>query len=225
METAVLLPVKDSRRGKQRLSTVLSPGERAALAWAMFEDVCSALERTGLPVAVVTDWEAAAARARQNDWLVLWETAQISESASVDAASAQLSKDGFPAVLRLPADIPLVQSGDVQEIHALARSHAAVAVPSRDGTGTNAILRFPPNLFRSRFGPNSFALHRAEADRAGASFTAVQNCRIGLDLDEASDLDCFFQLGSVTHTHGLLVKIGWGERMGRLAAQHLHSGH
>ena len=33
-------------------------------------------------------------------------------------------------------------------------------VPSRDGTGTNAIIRAPANLFPSRFGPRSSSLRR-----------------------------------------------------------------
>ncbi len=43
---------------------------------------------------------------------------------------------------------------------------SVVIVPSHDGTGTNALLRSPPDLFPSHFGPESFALHLKEAETA-----------------------------------------------------------
>jgi 2-phospho-L-lactate guanylyltransferase len=61
-------------------------------------------------------------------------------------------------------------------------------VPSRDGTGTNALLRSPPTLFPSHFGPNSFALHSDEAERSRARVRIIRNPRIALDIDEPDDL-------------------------------------
>jgi 2-phospho-L-lactate guanylyltransferase len=224
MRTSVLLPIKHPLRAKLRLADVLSPGERSHLVWAMFEDVSSALRQITQRVALVTAYEPAATRARAYGWTVFVETQQISESHSVDAASLELRQLGFEAVLRLPADIPLIEPRDVAQIHnALEGNRAAVAVPSRDGTGTNAILRAPPDLFASHFGPDSLRLHSEEARRVSAAFSVVRNDRVGLDLDEPGDLDTFMQLSSDTHTHDLLVKIGWGERMARRAGEHLHS--
>ena len=61
-------------------------------------------------------------------------------------------------------------------------------VPSRDGTGTNAILRTPPTLFPSHFGPDSFAKHRREAEQAGARILVRRNERLEMDVDDESDL-------------------------------------
>ena len=61
-------------------------------------------------------------------------------------------------------------------------------VPSRDGTGTNAILRTPPALFPSHFGPNSFAKHRAEAEKIGARIIVRRNARLEMDVDDEVDL-------------------------------------
>jgi 2-phospho-L-lactate/phosphoenolpyruvate guanylyltransferase len=62
-------------------------------------------------------------------------------------------------------------------------------VPSRDGTGTNALLRSPPDLFPSHFGPGSFAKHLQEARRRSARFRIVKNPRIAVDIDELDDLN------------------------------------
>jgi 2-phospho-L-lactate guanylyltransferase len=61
-------------------------------------------------------------------------------------------------------------------------------VPSRDGTGTNAILRTPPALFPSHFGPDSFAKHRSEAKRVGAWTIVRRNARLEMDVDDEADL-------------------------------------
>ncbi|MGH7839555.1 MAG: hypothetical protein ACREQC_17270, partial [Candidatus Binataceae bacterium] len=55
-------------------------------------------------------------------------------------------------------------------------------------TGTNAILRTPPTLFPSQFGPGSFAKHHAEAERVGAKIIVRRNVRLEMDVDHESDL-------------------------------------
>jgi 2-phospho-L-lactate guanylyltransferase len=61
-------------------------------------------------------------------------------------------------------------------------------VPSRDGTGTNAMLRMPPTLFPSHFGSGSFAKHLAEAKNANARVVVQRNPRLEMDVDDESDL-------------------------------------
>src|SRR5262249_57314730 len=96
---------------------------------------------------------------------------------------------GFDTVMRLPADLPLVRAEDIDEIFSVElAAHGALLVPSRDGTGTNAIVRTPPTLFPSRFGPNSLELHKAEAHKAGAECLIRENRRIAIDVDEPADI-------------------------------------
>jgi 2-phospho-L-lactate guanylyltransferase len=127
--------------------------------------------------------------ARKQKWEALHEEAQISESDSVDRASCHIEGLGFGAVLRLPMDIPLVQPQDIEELlKAKSGEPGAVIAPSRDGTGTNALLRTPPSLFPSHFGPDSFRLHLAEAEARGVTVRVIRNPRIALDVDDADDL-------------------------------------
>jgi len=74
-------------------------------------------------------------------------------------------------------------------------------VPSRDGRGTNAIIRTPPTLFPSRFGPDSLRLHSGEADKLGIKPVIVSNERIALDIDEPADLAEILQSGRGTETY------------------------
>jgi 2-phospho-L-lactate guanylyltransferase len=95
---------------------------------------------------------------------------------------------GVSSVLRLPIDVPLVTAADIEELFAASKSAACVLVPSRDGRGTNALLRTPPGLFPSHFGPDSLRQHLKEARAAGAEVLMIKNARLALDVDDADDL-------------------------------------
>lgn len=213
---ALLIPIKDPTHAKTRLAEVLSEEERRRLAWAMFEDVSRAIATARKPdrVVIVSSYTPAIERARSLGWEVLIEESQISESASVDWASRILSERGFDTVMRLPADLPLVRAEDIDELLSVELdSPGALLVPSREGTGTNAIIRTPPTLFPSRFGPYSLALHKQEAAKTGVECLIVENARIALDVDEFADVDRLLDSGRGTETFDALVKMGMPERL------------
>jgi 2-phospho-L-lactate guanylyltransferase len=188
---AILIPVKSFSQVKQRLARQLGLADRIDLVQAMRKDVfaCVATVRGIDRVFVVTSEPQVLDEARLRGWEPIREQAQQSESASVDFASRWCAERGATALLRLPIDLPLVTAADVQSLFsALDSAPCAVLAPSRDGTGTNALLRSPPALFPSRFGPGSFALHLAEAERVGATAKIMRNPRIEFDLDDPEDL-------------------------------------
>lgn len=188
---ALLLPIKDHRNAKQRLAGILTPEERQALAHAMMIDVLNAVKsvRRAERIFVVTNFEPAMRIAESAGWTVLAEGQQISESASVDAASHLCAGQGVTALLRVPLDLPLIQPEDIDELLSLDFvAPATILVPSRGGTGTNAILRAPPALFPSQFGTGSFAKHRALAEAAGAQILVHSNPRLAMDVDDLDDL-------------------------------------
>ena len=188
---ALLLPVKDLKNAKKRLMSVLTPEERFGLAEAMLADTIRAVQgvRAAEKIFVVTNYGPVMNLAGKNGWEVLREERQISESDSVDAASRICEERGVRSLLRVPLDLPLVQPGDIDELlNVECASPALVIVPSRDGTGTNAMLRTPPTLFPSHFGNGSFAKHLAEAGRAGARIIVRRNSRLEMDVDDEADL-------------------------------------
>ena len=188
---ALLLPVKDLNNAKKRLIGVLTPEERFAMAGAMLADTIRAVRgaRRAEKIFVVTNYEPVMQLAKENHWEILAEEKQISESHSVDAASRICEQRGVTALLRLPLDVPLVQASDIDDLLAVeCEDRALVIVPSRDGTGTNAILRTPPTLFPSHFGRGSFAKHVGEADRIGARVIFRRSTRLEMDVDDETDL-------------------------------------
>ncbi len=188
---ALLLPVKDLNNAKKRLIGVLTPEERFALAGAMLADTIRAVQsvRCVEKIFVVTNYEPVMRLAEENRWEILREERQISESHSVDAASRICEQKGVTGLLRLPFDVPLIQSSDIDELLTVeCHAPGLVIVPSRDGTGTNAMLRMPPTLFPSHFGNGSFAKHLAEAEKADATVLVRRNARLEMDVDDEADL-------------------------------------
>jgi len=193
---ALLLPVKDLNNAKKRLMGVLTPEERFGLAEAMLKDTIRAVQgvQRAEKVFVVTNYKPAMRLAQEASWEILHEEEQISESHSVDAASKICEQRGITALLRVPLDVPLVQASDIDDLLAVeCEEPALVIVPSRDGLGTNAILRMPPVLFPSHFGIGSFAKHVGEAERIGARVVFRRSPRLEMDVDDEADLRTLLQ--------------------------------
>jgi 2-phospho-L-lactate guanylyltransferase len=188
---AILIPVKLFSRSKQRLAPHFSEHARAQLAEALCNDFFRVVAQVkGVDrVYVVSAEKRALDLARNLKWDIIAETEQHSESRSIDDASRYCAMLGVRTQLRLPMDLPLAQPEDIEAIFEKAgEGPCAVLVPSRGSTGTNALLRSPPTLFPSHFGPGSFARHVSEAARAGARVEILRNPRIALDIDEIEDL-------------------------------------
>src|SRR6267154_2719805 len=221
---ALLLPVKNLRQAKQRLSPFLNADERFGLAQAMLADTVRAVRgvREAEKIFVVTNYIPAMEAAEQNGWELLRVDRQISESFSVDYASMQCAKRGITALLRLPLDVPLAQSSDIDELLAVeCAAPALVIVPSRDGAGTNAILRMPPTLFPSHFGSGSFAKHCEEARSAGARVIVRRSARLEMDVDDQADLRALLQqdlsgtqTGAWLGQNGILTRLQQNSRFG-----------
>lgn len=208
---AILIPVKDLSRAKQRLAGILSQESRTRLARAMLSDVFAAVAgvRSVDAVFVASSDQAALDAGRSRGWECLPEQEQRSESDSVDHASQLCAARGVAALLRLPADLPLLLAADIEMVLAhCPRTPGAVLVSSRDQTGTNALLRTPPCLFPSHFGPGSLAKHLAQAQRYPAGGRVLAIPRIELDVDDEDDLRALAQAEGVgEHTAALLREL------------------
>ena len=225
--TWAVVPVKDLAGAKKRLSDVLSPDERHALAVAMLHDVLDALANTRAldGVAVVTRDPEAEALAAAPGAQVWREERNGGESAAVEFGARQCLERSIPAMLVLPGDVPLVRPEDVQVMLAADSGQPGLTlVPSRDGTGSNAVLRRPPDAIGSHFGMTSFREHQEEAAARGIPVTLVRNFRIELDVDTPEDLGLFVAYENVpslrprqtSRAYAALERLGLVKRLAEL---------
>ena len=185
----ILVPVKNLVDAKQRLSPVLSPEERFALARAMCEDVLQALAcwQSRPAVAVVTSDSFARDLAARFNFDVVADD-NSGETSAIEMATAICKERGAASTLVVPADIPLIESSELQKIVHCAPPGGAVLVPDAAGRGTNAAWRSPSDLFPLRFGNDSFLPHLAAAKATSLPCIVLELPGIARDVDRPEDL-------------------------------------
>jgi 2-phospho-L-lactate/phosphoenolpyruvate guanylyltransferase len=186
----ILVPVKNLTLAKQRLSSVLSPKARLELAQAMCHDVLETLARwqSRPEVAVVTSDEFARHLAEQFKFTVIADDVNPGETGAIEMATRFCQSLGADRTLVIPADIPLMETSELQRIVDTAPRAGSVLVPDAAGRGTNAALRTPADLFPLRFGNDSFLPHLAAAKATGLDCVVLGLPGIALDIDRPEDL-------------------------------------
>jgi 2-phospho-L-lactate guanylyltransferase len=206
---AVLLPVKIFSQSKQRLAGFLSARERELLARTMFDDVWETLRaRLGFDELLVASAEPyVLARCREEQVRCLVEAEQKGHSQAVREATAWAMTLGAETLLSIPIDAPGVTAEEIAALIGAGRRCDVVIVPSRDGSGTNALLRTPPDAIDPLFGRQSFALHAQEA-RARKRSCRIE-CVPGLaaDIDTPEDMEHFVALGRHCRTAGMVREL------------------
>ena len=213
-----IVPSKTLEQAKTRLASMLAPEERRALSLAMLRDVLTALleARTIDRVAVVTQDNVVACTAYTLGASVLLDGGK-GHNAALEEAIVHCQRKEASAVLIVSADLPLLRSATIEQMVARAIAHPAprlaVLAPSRDGTGTNAMLQRPPGVLPLRFGPNSLQLHQQVAEEQQVQVELMQSADLGLDIDTPADLLDFARVAVPGHTQFALLKMQLMERM------------
>jgi 2-phospho-L-lactate guanylyltransferase len=210
----ILIPVKNLSSAKQRLASILDQTLRTELAHAMLQDVVTALDGWAQrpPVAIVTSDPFALELARKHGFEVIPDPENPGETAAIEMATRVCVERGSDSTLVIPADIPLIQAWELQELLKHAPAAGSVLVPAADGRGTNAAFRRPANLFPLRFGNDSFKPHHAAAQATGKPCIVLQLPGIAVDVDNPSDLQHLLALPGETRAQRLARGWSLGER-------------
>jgi 2-phospho-L-lactate guanylyltransferase len=192
MSLWALVPVKLLDQAKSRLAGALAPVERASLVQSLLERTVGILRQVPAiaEILIVTGDPAVAAWASQTGNRVLGPGRESDLNRELASATRLAQERQAEGVLILHADLPRVTAADVQAMTASAAAAPIVVLaPDRHRRGTNALLCAPPGLIEYRFGPDSFALHCAQAQAAGASLEICSTPGLALDLDLPEDLE------------------------------------
>jgi 2-phospho-L-lactate/phosphoenolpyruvate guanylyltransferase len=184
-----ILPVKSLRNAKQRLNGFLSIDDRETLARLLFRQTLAALcAAQGIDRVVVTTSDAEVSHhARCAGVTVFEEIDQVSHSVSADAACLRAKDMGASTAILVPIDVPTVAPADFTRLADAARP-GLIVVPSADGTGTNALVRTPPDCIHSRFGPGSFRAHCDQAIASGLTLDVLRLPGLMFDIDTPEDV-------------------------------------
>jgi 2-phospho-L-lactate guanylyltransferase len=204
----ILVPVKNSSSAKQRLAAILDQPSRTELAQAMLYDVLTALHhwKQRPQVGVVTSDPYATKLAAEYKFDVIPDPENPGETGAIEMATQVCVERGIEYTLVIPADIPLIQGWELEEILKQAPSEGSVLVPAGDGRGTNAAFRRPANLFPLRFGNDSFRPHHAAAQATGKACVVMNLPGIAVDVDNPEDLQQLISLPGETRAQQLARK-------------------
>ena len=184
-----VVPVKDLRGTKSRLAPVLDPGARAGLTLYMMGRVVGAIREAGIEdVCVVSPDRMVLEEAKKRG-----ATPLLQESSGLNPALEEGRRRamglGASKLLVLPADLPLLDAGDVRAVlHEADEGPSAVISPDGGRTGTNALLIQPPDVLPFAFGTDSFEAHLGAARQRGLEVRICERPHLAFDLDTAGDL-------------------------------------
>jgi 2-phospho-L-lactate/phosphoenolpyruvate guanylyltransferase len=215
----ILIPVKNLSTAKQRLAAVLDQPARTELAQAMLHDVVAALAAWPHrpPCALVTSDSFAFDLAQKYDFEVIPDPINPGETRAIEMATGLCVSRGLDSTLVMPADIPLVQASEFDQILEHAPATGSVLVPAADGRGTNAVFRRPADLFPLRFGNDSFQPHLAAAQATRQPCQVLRLPGFALDIDNPVDLQELLSRPGETGTQALIRRWALDRRL--LAAE------
>jgi len=180
VNAVVLVPVKAFADAKARLSPVLSPTEREALARWTGERVLAAAGE--LPVFIACDSESVAEWATAHAATVLWHPG-VGLNAAVNNSVADLRQQGVDHVVVAHGDLPRATN-----LASIITVGTLMLVPDARDDGTN-VAALPTSFdFEFEYGAGSFHRHLTRAVAAGLCVGIRRDALLALDIDTPSDL-------------------------------------
>jgi 2-phospho-L-lactate guanylyltransferase len=206
------LPVKEFTGAKQRLSSLLTPTQREALAETMLEDVLSALAGTSLAGIIVNTLDPrASALAQRYGARVITDEARSGHTGAVAAIAHLLTREGRTGMLAIPGDIPRVTAAEIDAVIAARTPAPSFTIsPAHDEQGSNAVLCCPPEVMPLRFGDNSYFPHLDAARGRGLVPTIIPQPGVALDIDHPEDLRTFLRVTPELPTRTTALLRGFG---------------
>jgi 2-phospho-L-lactate/phosphoenolpyruvate guanylyltransferase len=187
-----IIPVKPLRRGKSRLSSVLSVEARTALNHYLLSntlEILASLPEIEYTLVVSRDPEALTI-AREYGARTVQEQGSPQLNTALTRATMVALSHSVQGVLIVPADLPLLTRDDIHEVVSRGVNPPVVVItPDRHHLGTNAMLIIPAGLIRYEYGPGSFQRHCSQAEKAGARLEVCERGSVALDIDFPEDLE------------------------------------
>ncbi len=187
-----IVPVKPLRRGKSRLSGILSEDERTALNQTMLINTLKTLIQVkGIEtILVVSRDPLALSIARDYSARTVLEDGSPELNTALRRAASVAKAYLATMIFILPADLPLIKPVDIDNFLKKAGHPPEIIIsPDRRKDGTNALLINPANLIEFKYGPGSFNSHLQLAKEKNARIEVFESEVFGLDLDLPEDIE------------------------------------
>ena len=109
---------------------------------------------------------------------------------AINLADQYISDKRFDCSVIFPQDIPIMTSFDIDKLLGFIKStDSVIIVPSRQFNGTNALVRCPADLMKTKYdlGSYKFQIDAASTKTKNISIALIR--RMMLDIDDKLDLE------------------------------------
>ena len=189
--TVVLVPIKDFRQAKNRLSQRLDAEARETLARSMAQRVVQAAGN--LSTYIVCNDREVANWAQSVGAEVVWVQRDGLNPAITEAAAHVA--DLYPHMIIAHADLPRAES-----LGGIARANTVSIVPDRHRQGTNVLSLPTGTAFKFQYGSGSLYRHMAEAVSCKLNLKVLQIPQLQWDIDTPEDLDALQEMSDPGHS-------------------------
>ena len=139
-------------------------------------------------IVLVSKDEAALKIGRQFDAIEIFDN-ESGVNDAVSLADQYISDKKFDCSVVFPKDIPIMTPSDIDSLLGFVKSkRSVIIVPSRQFNGTNALVRCPANIMKTKYdmGSYTFQMDAARTKTKNISIALIR--RMMLDIDDEYDL-------------------------------------
>jgi 2-phospho-L-lactate guanylyltransferase len=190
MSLCAIIPVKPLRRGKSRLSSVLSEDKREGLNQYLLSSTLHCLKKINKidQILVISYDPTALTLARKFGARTVLENRNTNINRALRKATLAAKVINSSKILIVPADLPFLTKDDILAvIRKSGDPPEIVIVPDRKMSGTNMLLINPIGAIKYDFGEWSFRKHIEQAERKKINIKICERKNLSFDLDLPED--------------------------------------
>jgi len=198
MSLWAIIPIKPIRRGKSRLSVVLSEKERTELnKWLLTRTINSVKNVNEISNFVVISYDPATLSiARDLGAKTIQENRFTNLNRALRRATSAVKVFNATKVIVLPADLPFINGNVIKRfIKAAGKPPEIIIAPDQRQNGTNALLINPIGIIDYDFGQWSFKKHIEQAERNKYRISICNIEGLNFDLDTPGDYEFLLSKG------------------------------
>ena len=188
LKTSAIIPVKTFSKAKTRLNIQQTCKEE--ICSIMLQEVLKTISNCNLvsKIVIVSKDETALKIGRPFNAVEIFDD-ESGVNNAINLADEYLSDKNFDCSVIFPQDIPIMTSSDIDALLGFIRSiNSVIIVPSRQFNGTNALVRYPVGLMRTRYDMGSYTHQMDAASTKTKNISIALIRRMMLDIDDESDL-------------------------------------
>lgn len=190
VSTGLIIPVKNLKNSKSRLSKNLEISNRIELSKQMLMSVVDVAHASGTinEIVVISPDENVKDIIQHHTVSFIKEFGNFSVNNAVSIGIDYFEKKNYNSALILPIDLICLTVSDVQNIVDMGKKYDIVLTPSKDGNGTNALYLKLPNVFHTSFDNSSLNNHILESFKKRLTMKIYVSYSTIMDVDSFDDL-------------------------------------